>query len=636
MSEIGKTLLLIVGANNLRAPGFGAWLVLLGIVVLVVLYLLLGGYSIGRKEKKQQQRQEYIRNTFPLAYQKFIRDHHVRSDYYNWWKSEQFEQLELFFSVKEEEWALMQQDEETIKTQILEIEKQAPRGLSYWIRKNNYRVSWNMLGNELEQLPVSNINGRKIVRREDVIAAKTQILAYEEAYTRKEAFHKWEEEQRQFSETIRELTRLIIRKGLCITGKCTVNYSIPGLAEEDGQNAFFVCHTYFKPFCLDESLDYSLFPRIKNNLECIKKGFSGEKESLEIAYECYSGFFKRMVDAYCVDGFDDTIEGEVSIIFYDEIEDINIDSSLFTIIRDYISNRYENSDYCTIYQLNEVLSHNAPKLKRDIIIIGHVTNTAKLKEQCIQILSFYPDNLPRIYYISIYYEYSSVEMRYLIKFEKERIAAEEEKKRQEQILLDSIPTKVQNWESLRGELRIKYLIDYYPTTAEFEADDEEWENRWLVWHFKNDPDKTSEEEHRNALNRVIPKFVELLTDTFGKEALGHLTLVCIPASTQKKNEARYKTFSGELCQKTGMENGYDFTRIDFDRTAKRDGGKKNNVNYSFDDSFFNGKRVILFDDIITKGDSMRIAKAKLEKSGSTIICGLAIGKTSHEHHESDE
>lgn len=325
MDETVKTLLLIIGICILLICGVQAQLVVLGIIVLIVFIILLYGFYIGRKEKKQQQQQEYIKNTFPLAYQKFVREHHVRFNYDNWWKSEQ---LELFFSVKDKEWALMQQEEETIKTQILEIEKQAPRGLSYWIRKNNYRVSWNMLGNELEQLPVSNINGRKIVRREDVIAAKTQILAYEEAYTRKEAFHKWEEEQRQFSETIRELTRLIIRKGLCIKGKCTVNYSIPGFAEEDGQNAFFVCHTYFKPFCLDEALDYSLFPRIKNNLECIKKGFSGEKESLEIAYECYSGFFERMVDAYCVDGFDDTIRGEVSIIFYDEIEDINIDSSM--------------------------------------------------------------------------------------------------------------------------------------------------------------------------------------------------------------------------------------------------------------------------------------------------------------------
>ena len=632
MDETVKTLLLIIGICILLICGVQAQLVVLGIVVLIVFIILLYGFYIGRKEKKQQQRQEYLKNTFPLAYQKFVREHHVRFNYDNWWKSEQ---LELFFSVKDKEWALMQQDEETIKTQFLEIEKQAPRGLSYWIRKNNYRVSWNMLGNELEQLPVSNINGRKIVRREDVIAAKTQILAYEEAYTRKEAFHKWEEEQRQFSETIRELTRLIIRKGLCITGECTVNYSIPGLAEEDGQNAYFVRHTYFKPFCLDESLDYSLFPRIKNNLECIKKGFSRETD-IEGVYEYYSYLFKSLIDTYCGPLFDDTPLADISIVFFDEIENINIDSGLFSIIRDSISNSYENSDYCTVYQLHEVLSHNAPKLKRDIIIIGHVTSSLKLKEQCEQILSLYPDTLPRIYYISIYQELSSSEMRYLIKFKKGRIAAEEEKKRQEQILLDSIPAKVQNWESLWGDLHIKYLIDYYPTTADFEADDEEWENRWLVWNFKNDPDKTSEKDHQNALNRVIPDFVDVLTDTFGKETLRYLTLVCIPASTQEKNEARYKVFSEELCQRTGIENGYGFTQVLRDRTAQHEGGNRNNVNYSFDDSFFNGKRVILFDDIITKGDSMHAAKSKLEAIGAIVICGLAIGKTRHEHRESDE
>lgn len=89
-----------------------------------------------------------------------------------------------------------------------------------------------------------------------------------------------------------------------------------------------------------------------------------------------------------------------------------------------------------------------------------------------------------------------------------------------------------------------------------------------------------------------------------------------------------------------MENGFDYTHVTVSREARHNGGEEGVVNYSFDDSFFNGKRVILLDDIITKGNSMRIAKAKLEKLGAQVICGLSVGKTRHErrngHPDMDE
>ena len=82
-----------------------------------------------------------------------------------------------------------------------------------------------------------------------------------------------------------------------------------------------------------------------------------------------------------------------------------------------------------------------------------------------------------------------------------------------------------------------------------------------------------------------------------------------------------------------MENSFEHIQVTGARVAKHDGGEDENVNYSFDDSFFNGKRVILLDDIITKGNSMRIAKAILQKQGAKVICGLAVGKTRHERRD---
>ena len=301
------------------------------------------------------------------------------------------------------------------------------------------------------------------------------------------------------------------------------------------------------------------------------------------------------------------------------IEEYVVNSLLFTV--------------CTRYSHEDLLTGKVPHKK--ILIITALLKTEEIIDIAKQIWERFPESRPELCFLSIFKDYNRVEMQALIDKKNKAIAEEEEKKRKEQELIDSIPSKVERWETLSPfcKLKIKYLLDYYPTTVEFEADEEEWEDRWTVWHFKNDPEKTSEHDHQLALNRVVPKFAGLLKDTFGEESLKYLTLVCIPASTEEKNNARYKEFSERLCQETGIENGFSHIHLTRDRVAKREGGNADDVsiaNYSFDDSFFNGKRVILLDDIITKGNSMRIAKAKLEKLGAQVICGLSVGKTRHE------
>ena len=61
------------------------------------------------------------------------------------------------------------------------------------------------------------------------------------------------------------------------------------------------------------------------------------------------------------------------------------------------------------------------------------------------------------------------------------------------------------------------------------------------------------------------------------------------------------------------------------------GGSGMNTNQlSFDEDFFKGKYVLLFDDVITRGDSMRTFKSKMETLGAIVVGGLALGKTKHE------
>lgn len=200
---------------------------------------------------------------------------------------------------------------------------------------------------------------------------------------------------------------------------------------------------------------------------------------------------------------------------------------------------------------------------------------------------------------------------------------------------DILISKVKDWDIIQGCLHYTYLLNYFPVTCNFEANKREWEDRWTVWNFKNTPGKTSEEDHQEALEEVIPRIKELLLNTFGNTCLQNLTLVCIPASTAEKTFARYKEFSDRLCNITGIINAYDYITVIKESEEKKFGGSGiTTANVSFNEDFFKAKNVLLFDDIITKGESMLRFKRKMESLGATVIGGVSIGKTKHERQQS--
>jgi len=227
------------------------------------------------------------------------------------------------------------------------------------------------------------------------------------------------------------------------------------------------------------------------------------------------------------------------------------------------------------------------------------------------------------------------------KVEQERKREEEEKKKKENRirLAPGAPkvllSKVQSWERLYGSFHYTWLFYYYPTTCDFEPPYQDRENRRTVWNFKNDPERNIIPAiHERAIDLVIPQIKQKLNDTFGVEYLQFLTLVCLPASTKVKNIARYDEFSVRLCEETGMANGYIHTYVVKDGMSKKH--PENHTGHSiqpvieFDKSFFKGKLVLLFDDVVTKGETMLKYKSDMEKMGATVIGGICIGKTKHE------
>ena len=152
----------------------------------------------------------------------------------------------------------------------------------------------------------------------------------------------------------------------------------------------------------------------------------------------------------------------------------------------------------------------------------------------------------------------------------------------------------------------------------------------MIWNFKNTPGKTSKYDHLDAMTNVQYLLTNKLESTFSTNLLKFITFVCIPASTSEKTRLRYEEFSKRVCDATGMMNAYNYMEVIHDCSEKKFGGSGILTdNIHFDQNFFKGKYVLIFDDVITKGDSMLRFKNKMESLGATVIAGVAIGLTVH-------
>ena len=167
-----------------------------------------------------------------------------------------------------------------------------------------------------------------------------------------------------------------------------------------------------------------------------------------------------------------------------------------------------------------------------------------------------------------------------------------------------------------GGHKAAYCFDYYPknrfpsVTAQQEAD------RRAVWNFKDG-------SYTYGLNRLA----DFLDANFTKEEMKNVVVCVIPASTQYKNDIRYKTMCAKIAEKLPVINGYNYITINTDRSDSRTQKSSDTVwNLSFSSSV-RGKTVVLFDDITTRGTSFIQVANKLKEAGASNVHGFFLGKT---------
>lgn len=165
-----------------------------------------------------------------------------------------------------------------------------------------------------------------------------------------------------------------------------------------------------------------------------------------------------------------------------------------------------------------------------------------------------------------------------------------------------------------------WFCKYFPARIR-NVSEREIADRKLVFDFKDG----------RAYEEVAQRTAANMTERYGTSCT-NIVFSPVPASTDKKNEIRYKAFCQRVCELTGAINGYDHVSVSGERLTIHENRKaekevrKVNV-IEFDSAFFNGRSVVVFDDVITKGLSYATYANQLESLGANVLGGIFLART---------
>jgi predicted amidophosphoribosyltransferase len=175
--------------------------------------------------------------------------------------------------------------------------------------------------------------------------------------------------------------------------------------------------------------------------------------------------------------------------------------------------------------------------------------------------------------------------------------------------------------------RIDFFLKYFPVRVRNVGEDAV-AARQLIWAFKDARD--------NAFEKVAQMTAAHLIKVCG-EKIKDIVFVCVPASTQAKNESRYMAFCNRVSELCGIINGYSHISVSGDRLAVHEHrhDKEKSITKTqvieFDEAYFKGKDIYVFDDVVTTGASYAIFANQLEMFGGNVLGGLFLGRTHYKY-----
>ena len=161
----------------------------------------------------------------------------------------------------------------------------------------------------------------------------------------------------------------------------------------------------------------------------------------------------------------------------------------------------------------------------------------------------------------------------------------------------------------------QYLKDYLP--VRYQANAQQLADRQTCYNFKDG----------NINDEVKSGFLNKIQEITNGEKTGW-AICFIPASTKSKTQTRYKKLA-EAIQASGYKVAIDAIYNEHDHEAGHLTGKTGNPieGFGFNTSGIAGKKIIVIDDIITRGKTFQMVAEKLMAMGATTVTGLFLAKT---------
>lgn len=147
--------------------------------------------------------------------------------------------------------------------------------------------------------------------------------------------------------------------------------------------------------------------------------------------------------------------------------------------------------------------------------------------------------------------------------------------------------------------------------------------RNLIYNFKSG--------RKEAANFAADLIVRLLWNWYGHKC-NEYTIVCVPASSNAEYRHRFSYFSHVVACRCQQDNAMKHIQILGKREALHRTANhvvQDNANYHvvFDKEFFAGRKVIIFDDLVTTGATAENFAALLQEAGAEVIGALFIAKS---------
>ena len=161
----------------------------------------------------------------------------------------------------------------------------------------------------------------------------------------------------------------------------------------------------------------------------------------------------------------------------------------------------------------------------------------------------------------------------------------------------------------------QYLKEYLP--VRYQANAQQLADRQTCYNFKD-----------GYLNDEVKSgFLNKIQEITNGEKTGW-AICFIPASTKSKTQARYKKLA-EAIQAAGYKVAINAIYNEHDHEAGHLTGKTGNPieGFGFNASDIAGKKLIVIDDIITRGKTFQMVAEKLMAMGATTVTGLFLAKT---------